>query len=211
MRVWYFIFLLLLAGNLFGYDSVAVNDMTYMREDAPSNNYGSNTTAEQYSYSVAVSRNVLLRFDAGSITVPEDSIFFACTLWVFCNSVVTGTPDPQYYQCLRAWTEAGATWTNYNGIVGWSVGGGEGSGTDRGTSALGSFSLTSASWIAIELDSALVDGWISGSITNNGILFWDSAPNSWAATYSTDDGANKPYVRIYYAEAPVTSQVIITE
>lgn len=206
-----FIILVSLAPPILAYDSTAVDEMTFIREDAPTNNYGSNTIAEQYSYGVAVSRNDLLRFDETAITIPNDSVFAACTMFVYCATVLVGSPDPQAYQSLRDWTEGGATWSTYNGSDSWTTGGGEGSGTDRAATAMSTFTPSAASWVKIPIDSTVAAGWFASTITNNGILLWDAAPNNWAITYHTDDGTNKPYVLVYFAEAPVTSQVIITE
>lgn len=215
MKIVYLLVLILfLSSNLFGYDSVLVSDFTAINAQAMTTSYGATTTNELYSTGSSTNRNILARIDVGSVVVPADSVFAACTLYVEVASIALGPFTYDVYELLVPWTES-ATWLTYDGTTSWSVSGGEGNGTDRANTNMvesGVFSSAST-YYKIPISSSTFLGWLSGDVTNNGVQITRNIVDSKAITLSSDDhGTDYPYALIYFAPAgTVASQVIITE
>ena len=112
--------------------------------------------------------STVLRFDTSSIpagaTVVDASVRFRAT-------------DPsasvyRAYPLLRSWTETVTTWTTAATGVPWATAGATGA-TDRGSTAVGVLSAPSLGRVTLALDAngiALVQSWIDGTATNNGIV-----------------------------------------
>jgi len=125
-----------------------------------------------------------LKFDVSSITGPVIVSSATLTLTFVAESVTTDYAV-YAYKSLKAWNTpagdadpAGAnkpcwTYQYYNGTA-WSTAGAGGEDSDRDTDVLASATVTSAAPTAIDLTGAsftsLVEGWINGTVTNNGLF-----------------------------------------
>lgn len=77
-----------------------------------------------------------------------------------------------FYEARQAWNESTATWNLYDTNKSWQIAGGTGA-SDRGTSAVGSFSADPTGTYTITLNTAgiaLVQGWVVTPASNHGLF-----------------------------------------
>ena len=133
----------------------------------------------------------MLKFDLSAI--PASKAITSAKLRVYfieaCD-IGSRTHTVRTSRITGNWTELGVTWNNQPGV-----------GTQYGTAQ-----VTSGTWQWIEFDvTALVRGWINGSIPNQGVMLRgpEASDNSSASlgflTRDYSDAAERPYLSIAYA------------
>lgn len=147
---------------------------TWIRDNQATTNFGSSDQVQIGKDSTGVQINrPLIKWDLSSIPANITVTSAILSLWTKTDlSTVSG--DWKAYRVKRAWTEGGATWNKYDGSSDWSTAGCGNTTDDRESTELGSVTVASGygvdTEVQITLSAALVQGWITGSFTNNGIL-----------------------------------------
>jgi hypothetical protein len=154
----------------------------------------------------------LVRF-TGLSNIPAGSTVTAVQLDFYQYDQSGGTYTAELYQCLRNWTEAGATWNTYDGTNSWATAGGTGAG-DIGASTLQTVNTTTViggtvSFLTSAALVAAVQAWVDGA-ANNGFFIKrdnmgadDGSYKAWRASEGTD-GQRPKLTVTYTAGAAVT-------
>ncbi len=144
---------------------------TTIKSAQPNTNFGTETLL-RISNSVE-DLSTLLAWDISSIptgkTVSSASLVFNVTQG--SNQTYT------IYEMKRNWSVGQATWLEYQNGVAWQTAGAEGS-SDRGSTALGTFSFNTTGSATINLNAdgiALVQSWVNNPTANYGVIIVGSA------------------------------------
>ncbi|HDQ26640.1 MAG TPA: DNRLRE domain-containing protein [bacterium] len=174
---------------------------TCITPDSPAGNYGDCT-----SFIVGAGYRGLLWFDldgyvTGNITVKR------ADLTLYCYSKTAGDTIVAAYKMLASWTEgndcidtstAGVTWNTRNGTTSWTAGGPH----DTAASSEAK-TVAETGYFTIQLNPALVQGWIDAPDSNYGILLKssnESPVSSYINMYTNEAGTpcNKPRLTLHY-------------
>ncbi len=169
----------------------------------PDDNYGTNTWGDGMGYYTGVKRS-LIRFDVSDISSQATVSSAVLRLHM---SKVEAERTLEAYQVLLPWTRLGTTWNSYDGGNAWGTSGCGGSGTDRASTSAASLTVPTAaadSWIEISLPASLVQGWVDGTISNNGVLLKVTDETSGEMRFSPENdstAANRPQLVIEHSSA----------
>ncbi len=136
---------------------------TKLAKLTPATNFGSDVTV-----SADLNNRILLKWDVSAL--PAGTPVLAATVTFSVTDATTQTYT--LFQVKRAWNEDAATWASADAGVAWATAGADGA-TDRSTTSLGTVTSTATGVRAFTLNAtgvALVQGWVNGTIANNGIL-----------------------------------------
>lgn len=156
------------------------------------------TTSATYDY------RGLIKFDLSSI--PATAVISSAVLSLYYKTGTDGVSSTmKVYRQKRAWTENGACWSYYTGTTAWAEEGGFGS-DDCEQTEIGSVTISDITygWKNISLTASKVQEWISGALTNNGLLLKETdetTNNSYKGFYSsdyTDDTSLRPKFEVVY-------------
>ena len=177
---------------------------TYLRQDEPTYNYGAE---ERFcTDSGGDDRRALLRFDLGTINAPPIT---KATLHIVTDGGDSGqSPDVHLaYQVLEAWYEGGsagvagvASWNESQAGVSWTTAGvGPGS---RADAPVGSYTpITSETRYDVDIDPALVNGWIVDPDSNHGLAIVNGGGNA-TCYYSSEhaDPVRRPSLTLVWTD-----------
>lgn len=93
------------------------------------------------------------------------------------NVTDVSTQAYQIYQLKRAWTETGSTWNAFSSGNAWQTAGADGA-NDRTTVSLGAVTGSALGSLTVSLNAAgiaLVQGWVNGSVSNQGFIVLNAA------------------------------------
>ncbi len=141
-------------------------------------NYGGSTELQIYN-GYSPDYRALLKFDLNSLALPENAIFVASQLELFCMTTDNSISN-DIYRVKRSWVEGngtygntfnGATWDTYDGINFWVTPGGElDLSTDFGLGPNGLVASVLPVQGRVTFDiSSLVSKWLTGEFVNNGL------------------------------------------
>lgn len=140
----------------------------------------------------------LLKWDVSAI--PSTKTVTAASITVTVSDV--SSQAYEVYQLKRTWSETGPTWNNFASGTAWQTAGADGA-DDRSTTVLGSITAGSSGNYTIALNSsgvALVQGWVNGSIANQGVMVMDAANSNGldfrSSEYST--ATSRPKLTVTY-------------
>ena len=172
-------------------------DDTYIVSGVPNTNYNANGWTEVQKTTTTV-RNTLIKFDVSAI--PSNAIVVSATLTLVARSR-SGTPfNVSTYPLKRAWVESQATWNVYSTGHAWGTAGGTKDGTDIGSKE--STAAMPSTGNAVFSIPIMVQGWVDGSLTNNGVnLITDTvADNKWLYGWDSEHAtsANRPSLEVIY-------------
>lgn len=124
-------------------------------------------------------------------TITAVKLYLVPSSTALTNQVVRSV---DIFKCLRPWTGAGATWNTYDGTNAWNTAGCGGAGVDYENTVCATFDQGTAylsGWcIAITFNAAgiaMVQGWVDGSVTNNGILLRAQTEANDAVDYHSSE------------------------
>ena len=159
---------------------------TVIASAAPTTAYGSDPTLPLLSGT----SNALLSFQTGGLGA--DALILSATL-TLTQTVTSSVLRPvSVHRVLRAWN-ANTTWRRAAGAA-WTTVGGDYSAAVATASA---GSATEVSWDI----TALVTGWYTGTIPNNGVLLRLTSPGQSATFHSLQaDPARRPVLHVTYAK-----------
>lgn len=181
---------------------------TQIRSSSATTNFGTTTTIRVGEVAgSAITDRGLFKPDLSGI--PAGATIHSAML----SLMVTGKGDAsnnryiQVYRLKRAWVEAQATWNIYSTGNNWGAAGGFDT-TDCEQTAAGQIWLFQDMQVNrrvnIMLDCRLVQEWVDGTFTNNGVLLKSSSELNDAFTFGSSDNAtagNRPYWQIAYSVA----------
>ncbi len=167
---------------------------SFVGEAFPTTNYGSLTYLLVRSFTTS-NRRAFLQWNLSSI--PPEATITDATMWILKTSDTGSFPRTYEAQAvLESWTEGGITWNNQPGtMLGSPV----------------SISITTADiWYSWDI-TTIVQNWVDGTWTNNGLRIKDSAEGSGSGLESTwnsreaatdDPSLNVSYTTSQWAETP---------
>lgn len=162
---------------------------SYIQNTAPTTNYG--TSILLLTGEASNINRFLIKWDLSSI--PSNAIVSSAVLSIYVNSDYSNNARTlSAYRVLRVWTEAGVTWNKYDGSNDWGTAGCSNTTSDREATDIGNASVGAnpvvGSEIAITLTASKVQEWISGSLTNNGLLLKVDTENADSMWYHSHEG-----------------------
>lgn len=143
---------------------------TFIKEETPSTNYGTQTTIEvdgDDPESTGRDSWGIIKWDLS--TIPSGTTVLAAMITIYITN-----PGNAYniYRMKRDWLETEATWNIYSTGNNWETPGAQGT-NDRGSASLGSTPAAVTGRRYIMLNSSgidLVQGWVDGTISNYGVI-----------------------------------------
>jgi len=141
-----------------GYDSYTTNYNNTI-------NYGTETilrTGVQAGYAISE----VIKFDLSPLvraTIISATIYQTCVAY-------GGSQTLTFYGCLRNWVESEVCGAYYSGTNPWTVGCGNGPGTDRDASSAGAMSVTGTGQFSASLSASLFQEWVNGVRQNYGFV-----------------------------------------
>lgn len=194
---------------------------THLRSNQPFWNLGLDTVlgaGDTNNASWGTARSTLL-FDLGGI--PATATINSATMSLYQWSQGSAAPQTiDAHYLTRGWTEGtglgsatgdGATWSSYNGVSPWTAPGGD---YNPAASASAVAPDSAGAWVNWNV-TGLTQSWVSGGVTNNGILLKRSAENPAASEaklfYSADhndDPTLRPVLAIEWLGDDVTAPAI---
>ena len=183
--------------------TVGVTD-TYIASGSPTVN--SNTASSTYVGTPASGRNrQILRFSG----MPSGPVLVSSAVISILNADAMGsTRSAEVRELLNPFVASEVTWNNRNASTNWNVAGVLG-GTDVGASVVATGTMPTTSSTRFTLSgaglNALVQGWMDGSVANNGII-WNcvddtvttDSQNRRVASAENGGFANRPYMTVTY-------------
>ncbi len=162
----------------------------WMKQSAPNYNYCGQSHLNVGNTSV---ERALLQF---AVNIPSNSTVQSADMALYLRTAMTNSATLNLHQLTQAWT-MGATWSKYDGTNPWTTAGGTFASTISASTSVG----TATGWYHW-YPTQLVQGWVSGSMINDGMLL-KAASEGGAAEASfksteTSDSALWPYLTITY-------------
>jgi hypothetical protein len=186
-------------------DTSGVDDCI-IREKLATTNYGT-TDPIIIGYGSATSTilRALYRFDLslGTNPPPAGAVVQSASITLNCSAAPVAR-TLAFYQCLRAWVEAQATWNIWKTSNNWSTAGAASDGNDYASTELGSLMVNSTGSKVITLNAsgiAVVQGWINDPSSNCGFVARHTAETTGNNSYdSAENGTagNRPLLTIEY-------------
>jgi hypothetical protein len=170
-----------------GRDGYAGVTDTWINSYDPNLNFNGETKLSVYGYEDI---KTLVRFDLSSI--PPGTTITSATLSLYnyahANSANGGTLS--VYPVTKTWVESEATWNRRSTSSTWTAAGMQ-SGTDYATSPSTSITIDTATGVWRSFDvTAIVRGWLNGTIPNNGFVVRSPTngvkPLFYSSGYTTD-------------------------
>jgi len=141
----------------------------------------------------------LLQFNLSAI--PTTDIVVSAKLLMYLGSTTTSNATSlAVYQLTHTWT-TGATWNAYDGINAWTTPGGDFNGTAAAT--INGIAAINAwySWSP----TALVQGWVNGSIANDGVIVKEPTENvNNVLSFNSATATNPPYLQVVHQQGGAT-------
>ncbi len=179
----------------------------------PTTNYGTNTWGNGIGFYSGGTKRSLIRFDVSA--VPSGASVTSARLRLLMNTIGANR-TLEAYEALQSWTQLGSTWQVYDTGSSWNTAGCGGSGTDYAATTAGSTSVTTSqagTWVEIDLDTSLVEGWVSGTITNNGLLLKVTDESSGEMRYRAENystASERPQLVVEYT-TDTTAPAAVTD
>jgi RHS repeat-associated protein len=137
----------------------------------------------------------LLQFNLSAI--PTTNTVVSAKFFLFLGSATTSNATSlALYQLTHTWT-TGATWNTYDGTNAWTTAGGDFNGTAAATTNGIATINTWYTWSP----TALVQGWVNGSIANDGLILKEPTENiTNVLSFNSATGTNPPYLQVVHQQ-----------
>jgi len=184
------------ADNLY----TGVDDLQ-LKQSYLTTNYSTFTSMEVTKYQPSDHTNALVKF-TGVSNIPTGATITSATIYLYCNSG-SGSYYIDAFNVIQSWTNSGANWNTYDGTNAWNIAGCLGSGIDQNSTAESYTSVNGSSHGYYSWDvTSLVQGWIDGSIANEGVHFCrqDAGNDSNFIRFTTSEGTDgqRPELVVVY-------------
>jgi tartrate-resistant acid phosphatase type 5 len=170
------------------------NDDAKIQKTAASSNFGAAVTV-----TADLNNRILMKWDVSAL--PAGTPVMAAS--VTFNVTDATTQSYSIFQVKRAWTESEVTWTNATAATPWATAGVDNTTSDRANTSLGTVTSSATGVRTFTLNAtgvALVQGWVNGTIANNGIIILN-ATNTNSIDLASSESAtvgNRPKLVIAY-------------
>lgn len=143
-------------------------------------------------------KRAMLKWDVSAIastkTIASASLTF--------NVTDVSTQAYQIYQVKRSWSESASTWSAYASGLAWQIAGADGA-NDRSTASMGMVNGSAAGSLTVSLNAtgvALVQGWVNGSIANQGVILMNASNTNGLDVSSSEAAtvATRPKLTVTY-------------
>ena len=170
----------------------------FIRANDPDTNFGTLTIGyigEDFVDTGEVNR-LLIKWDLS--TIPANAVVNSAILSLYVTADRSSNARTlRAYRVLRAWTEEGSTWNKYDGSNAWGTAGCGNTTTDREATDIGNTTQPASpnvgDEIAITLTASKVQEWISGVLTNNGLLLKVDTETDDSIQYAMHEHATAGY------------------
>jgi RHS repeat-associated protein len=141
----------------------------------------------------------LLQFNLSAIPTTDSVVSTKLLMYLSAASTSTAT-SLAVYQLTHSWT-TGATWNTYDGSNAWTTAGGDFNGSAAATTNGIAAINTWYSWSP----TALVQGWVNGSIANDGLIVKEPTENTTnVLSFNSATGTNPPYLQVVHQQGGST-------
>jgi hypothetical protein len=163
------------------------SDDTFIRADAPTSNFGTDTTFDVRPDNSA-DRRGLVRFDLSSI--PSNATISSATLYLYEKGNKTGQVT-YTYRVTSNWNENTVTWSS------WTTPGGD---FDNSISYFSFIPDQNNCLLTMDIRD-LVQLWVKGSYPNYGFLLYSTGPNHILSYVSKESGtiSEQPKLSVVYS------------
>lgn len=175
---------------------------TYI-SDYPTTIATGSTVNYNSSYIVVGERNDLSKYNnrglikADLSAIPSSASITSASLCLYHTSEKAGnTRTMKVYRMLTNWDLYGTCWNRKHGLSTWTGGGGGSNIADCESSWSGSISLSateSNGWKYIPLSSGSVEDWVTGALTNNGMMLKMDTESSDCHYFASSQYSNLLY------------------
>lgn len=178
-------------------------------QDAVSTNQDGAGLSMPHAFSNHQKRN-LIKFDLSSIAGPVTVSNATLSLRIK-SGMSNDNCSAHARRVLRVWSETQATWNEYTTGNSWTTAGALDTTNDIGSSDDGSNSVTGQTTpftFTISNLASLIQGWINGTITNNGMIVYSDAEGDAVGIVGDSEdatGTNRPKLCVTYAAASSSS------
>lgn len=189
------------------FDAASIRD-TYLRLNNPTLNYGGGT--RMCADTTTDDRRILLRVDVSSLAAGVEVESAELHIWTGTSANDLSTQIYSIYPMLESWTEGNlsatagvASWNQRATGTAWTTAGaGNGS---RGDGAVGSFVPDAIDTeYTVEVDAALVQGWIDDAATNQGVTIVSAGEDGGCFDSSEFTTASKrPSLSVSWRAPPI--------
>lgn len=166
--------------------SVTSTQDATLTQATPTINNGTGTTLSTHTSAGANQRSVL-QFNLGSTGLNSNTAVKTSTLNLVSTSPLFSARSQEVHRITGAtpWTEAGVTWSTRNGATNWANAGGDfdPTATDTQSSGVTTGATVSFNVLSDSTSSNIPQGWINGTIPNDGVLVKDQSENGAAWQY----------------------------
>jgi hypothetical protein len=203
--------------------SVVATEDTYLSANDVTYNNGGNTELHVNATTGTDRRTTLLKWDLSSI--PSNATVSSASLSL--NVTDASSLAFNLYNMRRTWVEGtgnrtasdtSANWNTYDGATSWGTVGAANTSSDRydtnlWSASTSSFSSTGSKTEALNADGvAVVQGWVSGSLGNYGLIIQNYSGSTNDAVYfsssETTTEANRPKLSVTYCLAGATTYTL---
>jgi hypothetical protein len=162
------------------------SDDTFIRADAPSNNFGSDTKIEVRPDNGA-DRRGLLKFDLSSI--PSNATITSATLYLYETDNKAGQVT-YVYRVTSSWDEDSVTWQS------WALPGGD---FDDSISYFTFIPDQKDCMLTMDI-TGLVQQWVNGTYPNHGLMLYTTGPNHIISYVTKEDtiASEQPKLDVIY-------------
>jgi len=186
-------------GGLLSTFTVAVTDDAWIKKDAPTQNYGNDAQLTTYfNFSPSTTQRALYRFDVAAAGVVPGTMVVSAVARIFVLDSNTGA-GVTAHQITADWTEAGVNWDNIN--------------SNHNSSSIASIAAGSPVGEYVNFNiTGLVQGWINGSVSNQGIMLKTTSIGDLAQYTSKEYGtaSQRPELVIKVTDGSLSNRVDIS-
>lgn len=178
-----------------------------LASDAATTNYGNEVIIDVGEWTTQLRRS-LVKFDLSARSASDTFKSAVLKLYDTAGDLSSNARVMSAYRVLRAWVEGESTWNIYSTGNNWATAGCANTTSDRESTVLGSITMPAtevAQYYGFDLTAGLVQDWVDGGLTNNGLLLQMATENEDMHEFSSSEAAsNKPQLIIDYEPAPLS-------
>lgn len=184
----------------------------WLREVFPTTNDSASSIPEVSSYGSGDRSHWLLKF-GGLSNIASSQVVSGAVLKLYTNNVVTSV-DIELMRCIVDWVNTQATWNVRQTATNWTTAGARGA-SDVNLTVLATATLTTNGIVYSFSGSGLttlVQGWIDGSIANQGMLLVRNSDVAYDGRYvrfaGVGDTTNGPVLEVTHSASGATVSTI---